>query len=67
MNIIHEDWLLTISLKMSVRVRVNFTLMTDICRGHREIWILDINMDINVNIIALTDPHQTFAQYIGPE
>ena len=36
-------------------------------QGAREMWILDINMDINVNIIALTDPHQTFAQYIGPE
>ena len=55
--------LLTISLKRSDQVRVNFTLMTDICRGQREIWILDINVDIiNVNI-ALTDPHQTFAQH----
>ena len=36
-------------------------------QGAREIWILDINMDINVNIIALTDPHQTFEQYIGRE
>ena len=42
-----------------VQVRVNFRLMTDICREQREIWILDINMDINVNI-TLTDPHQTF-------
>ena len=35
--------------------------------GSREQRALDINMDINVNIIALTDPHQTFAQYIGPD